>query len=158
MWISEHLDGRSRSIKESHTRAILTFSGLPKPEVNHPVDVGPDATALGDLVYVKQGLFVEYEGSHHQTDRGQYSRDLDRYALFRAHRVPYLQVTHEKLGTPRILVGTVHRELVALGYAGPAPELGEHWKGLFAPIRSRLGSRWDRLALRRRTATARGGG
>lgn len=152
LWVTEHLDGRSRSLKESETRAVLAFSGLPKPQVNHPI-VLDAMTLVGDLVLLPWGLVVEYDGSHHQEVRAQYTSDIDRYALFRAHRVPYLQVTKERLAQPRILVGAVHRALVDLGYTGPAPQVGEEWRRLFAPIRSLLPDR--RTRLRERAAERR---
>jgi hypothetical protein len=31
LYVSNHLDGRSRSLKESETRAVLRFAGLPLP-------------------------------------------------------------------------------------------------------------------------------
>jgi len=145
VFVLDHLDGRSRSVKESETRAILCASGLPVPEPNHPVDLGEDATALGDLVYVDQGLVVEFEGGHHQEDRTQYVADIERYALFRDHGVPYLQVTRESLDRPRTLVGTVYRKLVSLGYRGPVPEFGEAWNALYRPVRDLLPPRRTRL-------------
>jgi hypothetical protein len=139
------LDGRSRSVKESETRALLVASGLPVPEVNHPVDVGADTTAFGDLVYVEQGLVVEFQGGHHQEDRNQYVADIERFALFREHGVPYLEVTRESLQRPKTLVGTVFRRLVDLGYQGPVPTFGERWAALFRPVRELLPSRRTRL-------------
>ena len=145
LFVLDRLDGRSRSIKESETRAVLAASGLPTPEVNHPVDLGDDATAYGDLVYVGQRLVVEYQGGHHQQDRDQYVSDIERFALFRGHNVPYVEVTHESLSRPKTLVGTVYRQLVSLGYAGPAPEFGERWRSLFRPVREQLPPRRTRL-------------
>jgi len=145
LFVLDWLDDRSRSIKESETRAVLCASGLPAPQVNHPVDLGDDATALGDLVYVEQGLVVEFEGGHHQMDRRQYVADIERYALFRDHGVPYVQVTRETLDRPRTLVGTVYRTLVSLGYDGPIPEFAERWGWLFRPVRDLLPSRRTRL-------------
>jgi hypothetical protein len=146
LWILGHLDGRSRSLKESETRVLLTFSGLPQPESNLPIDLGDDPGVIGDLVYRPWGLVVEYEGRHHQEDREQYCSDLDRYALFRAHQVPYVQVTNERLAQPRILVGEVFRELVRLGYVGTPPEFGETWKMLFARVSQAVGPRSRRRA------------
>ena len=94
-----------------------------------------------DLRMKACGLVLEYEGEEHQTDRLQYSGDIDRYAVLRRHDVPYLQVTRERLGQPRLLVQRVHREMVRLGYDGPAPEFGEQWRQLFRPLREVLGSR-----------------
>lgn len=146
LWVLDHVDGRSRSVKESETRAVLVFAGLPQPEVNIAVDLGNDARAIGDLVYRRWLLVVEYEGSQHQKDRDQYVSDLDRYALFRAHDVRYVQVTHEKLSHARTLVGEVFRELVAAGYDGPPPVFGDTWKQLFQPVSSCvIGPRRDRV-------------
>lgn len=50
LFVIDWLDHRSRSVKESETRAILVASGLPSPEPNHSVDLGDDARAFGDLV------------------------------------------------------------------------------------------------------------
>lgn len=145
LYVLESLDGRSRSVKESETRAILDAAGLPTPQVNHPVDLGDDATALGDLVYVEHGLVVEVQGGHHQRDRGQYVADIERFALFRAHGVPYLEVTKEALCRPKTLVGTVYRMLLDLGYDGAAPTFGDRWTALFRPVRELLPPRRARL-------------
>jgi len=96
---------------------------------------------VGDLLFRPWGLLLEYDGEHHQTERLQYSSDIDRYEVLRRHQVPYLQVTNERLAQPRKLALTVHRRLVELGYDGPAPEFGERWRSLFRPIREVVGSR-----------------
>ncbi|MFA6577095.1 MAG: hypothetical protein WCS84_16855 [Nocardioides sp.] len=141
LWVLPELDGRSWSLKESETRAVLCFAGLPRPEPNATVPLADDAVALGDLVFRPWGVVVEYEGAHHQEERAQYSSDLDRYALFRTHGIAYVQVTHEKLDRARTLVGEVFRLLVDQGYDGPAPALEERWRSLFRPIRESLGPR-----------------
>jgi hypothetical protein len=154
IWILEYLDARSRSLKESETRAVVQFAGLPRPEVNVELSLdGGEVAVIADLLFRPWGLALEYEGEHHQTDRLQYSSDIDRYAVLRRNEVPYLQVTHERLAQPRKLVLAVHRELVGLGYDGPAPEFGERWRSLFRPIRDVIGSRdewlkaWSRGAV-----------
>ncbi len=146
VWVLDHLDGRSRSLKESETRSVLSFAGLPKPQVNVAVDVQEPVEVIGDLVYRDQRLVVEYEGAQHQTDRRQYSSDLDRYALMRAAGVSYVQVTKERLDRPQTLVGDVYRALLACGYTGPVPVLGEHWRQLFLPLSVAVGPRRDRIA------------
>jgi hypothetical protein len=147
VWILERLDGRSRSLPESETRAILEFAGLPRPELNVALDDGPEPQVIVDLRYEWWGLVVEYEGSQHQEDRGQYVVDIGRYAWMRRHRVPYVQVTKEKLRRPRILAGEVYAALVALGYDGPPPEFGNRWLQLFGTISNALGPRGRRPAL-----------
>jgi hypothetical protein len=146
IWVLAHLDARSRSLKESETRALIQFAGLPHPEINVELALGGDETVvIGDLVFEAWGLVLEYEGEHHQTDRLQYMSDLDRFHVLRRHRVPYLQVTHEKLAQPRRFALTVHRELVHLGYDGPAPEFRERWRSLFRSVREVVGSREEWL-------------
>jgi hypothetical protein len=145
LFVLDWLDDRSRSVKESETRAVLVASGLPVPEVNHRVDLGDDAIAFGDLVYLSPLLVVEFQGGQHQRDRAQYISDIERFALYRDHGVPYLEVTRESLGRPKTLVGTVYRKLVALGYDGPVPAFGSRWASLFRPVRELLPPRRDRL-------------
>lgn len=141
LWLIDHLDGGSRSVKESETRAVLDFAGLPAPEVNLPIGVEEDIVVMGDLVYRSWRVVVEYEGAHHQEDRQQYVADLGRYALMRAGNVRYVQVTHEKLNHARTLVGEVYRTLVEQGYDGPPPTFGERWRLLFASVNTAVGPR-----------------
>ena len=145
VWVLDHLDARARSLMESEARAVLSFAGLPAPDVNGAVDVRENVEVIGDLVYREQGLVVEYEGAHHQADRAQYVADLDRYALLRSAGVPYVQVTKEKLSRPRTLVGEVYRALLACGYTGPPPTFGEHWRQLFLPVSLAVGPRRSRI-------------
>jgi hypothetical protein len=146
VWVLDHLNGRSRSLKESEARAVLRFAGLPAPEVNVAVDVQEDVEVIGDLVFRPSGLVVEYEGRQHQEDRRQYVGDLDRYALLRAAGVRYVQVTREKLDRPKTLAGEVYRSLLAGGYDGPPPTFGDAWRQLFLPLSVAVGPRRDRIA------------
>jgi very-short-patch-repair endonuclease len=141
LWMVEHLDGASRSLPESEMRSILSFAGLPEARVNDPVNVGEDVVVIGDLVYPRWRTVVEYEGSHHQRDRDQYVRDLDRYELLRGAGHRYVQVTRERLDHPRTLVGRIYRELLAAGYTGPPPQLGDRWQQLFQPLGVAVGPR-----------------
>ena len=137
-----YLDPRSRSLKESETRAVIEFAGLPRPEVNVELTLSAgDPIVIVDLLFEAWGLVVEYEGEHHQNERLQYSSDIGRYEVFRRNKIPYLQVTHERLTQSRKLVLAIHQELISLGYNGPAPAFGERWRSLFRPIRETVGSR-----------------
>lgn len=151
LWVLAHLDGDSRSLPESETRAVLTFSGLPAPGVNRTLRLAEDRVLIGDLVYETWGVVVEYEGAQHQEDRRQYVADLGRYAVMRRHQLGYVQVTHEKLRHARSLVGEVYRELVAHGYDGPPPSFQGTWRMLFVRIHDLLASeRAQRPSSRRR--------
>lgn len=149
VWVLDHLDDRSRSLKESETRAILRFAGLPEPLVNVAVDVEENVEVIGDLVFRQWRTVVEYEGSQHQEDRDQYNSDVDRYALLRAADVQYVQVTKERLARPKTLVGDVYRTLLSRGYAGPPPTFGPRWELLFRSVSVAVGPKRDR---RRRPA------
>jgi hypothetical protein len=141
MWILPHLDPRSRSLKESETRAILEFAGLPRPESNVELGLAEDLRAVGDLVYRRWRTVVEYEGTQHQDDRYQYFSDIGRYELFRDHDVSYVQVTKERIAKPRELVVRVYRTLRRNGYDGPAPQFGERWQLLFGSVYTAVGPR-----------------
>lgn len=133
-WVLQHLDRDSRSLKESETRAVISFAGLPTPTCNAPVPVSETVTFHIDLWFEKWRCALEYEGSHHQADRAQYVADIDRYVAMRRARIDYRQVTKEALGSPRNLVRMVHRLLVDNGYDGSAPDFGHRWEQLFARV------------------------
>lgn len=129
------LDGSSRSPKESETRMLIVGAELPHPAVNVVVPVIVETEVTGDLVFVPYRVVVEYEGRQHQEDRGQYLGDVDRYGLMRRHAVRYVQVTNEKLRTPRSVPRAVDAELRAAGYDGPPPRFDGLWPFLFRPVR-----------------------
>ena len=141
IWILDHLDADALSLPESETRAVLTFAGLPRPEVNRPLRLEEEVVVVPDLLYRDLGVIVEYEGGQHQEDREQYSSDLARYAAFRRHDKRYVQVTKEKLRLPTRLVGEVYRELLAAGYDGPPPQFGDTWRLLFFSVTTAVGPR-----------------
>lgn len=129
-----HLEGRCRSMPEAELFAYVVFAGMPVPEINRTVEFREGVELTPDLWFEDYGLAVEYEGSHHQEDRAQYNADIDRYALYRRHDVPYEQVTKERMRSPRATVRRVHSALVAEGYAGPPPVFGVLWATLFEPL------------------------
>lgn len=132
-----HLDSGSRSLKESEVRALLSFAGLPEPEVNVPLVVAGERLGIVDLLIPSVTLVLEYEGRQHAESVSQFNRDIHRYAAFRRHGVEYLQITNEMLDKPKVLVQRVHARMVELGFDGPGPVFAGLWSALFAPIRSR---------------------
>lgn len=143
MRVLPHLNGRSRSLKESETRAILEFAGLPAPEVNYDIVEDGIFLACGDLVYLTWKLVVEYEGRQHAEDTSQFNSDISRYKRLRGRQWDYEQITQELLRQPRTMVVHVYQKLVDRGYDGPAPVFGDHWRSLFEPIRvTPHGRRW----------------
>ncbi|MEJ7635956.1 hypothetical protein [Aeromicrobium sp.] len=132
-----HLDGAARSLKESESRAIVVFSGLPSPEVNAELVVNGRRLGCVDLLFRLWMLVLEYEGRQHAETPQQFGIDIARYAGFRDENVAYLQITNEMLQQPRALVLRVHHMLVDRGYAGAAPIFGARWRSLFEPIAAR---------------------
>lgn len=141
------LDGRCRSMAEAELLTYLVFAGLPMPDVNVAFEVAPAVEVTPDLRFADYGQVVEYEGGQHQEDRRQYVADIDRYALYRRHDVPYELITKERLRSPRATVRLVHAALVAQGYDGPPPDFGQQWDDLFRLVA-------DIVRLRRRASGA----
>jgi hypothetical protein len=70
---------RTDSPAETELRLDLVESGLPEPEVNVDIlDSSGRLIAIGDLVYRRYRVIVEYDGDHHRRDPVQYARDIDR--------------------------------------------------------------------------------
>lgn len=146
LWVAQHLTERSRSPKESELRPLFTFAGLPEPEVNSPLADEPDSP-IGDLVWRKWMVVMEFEGKHHFRNDAQIRRDIGRYAWMRERSYAYLQATNEMLVHPRAVVTSGYQLLVKRGYGGPPPDFGETWQSLFGPcIRAaatdRSATRW----------------
>ncbi|WP_229052963.1 hypothetical protein [Aeromicrobium sp. Leaf350] len=132
--IAPHLDARSWSVEESRHRAAMKFAGLPKPDLNVEITAGGRVVAVADWAWLEWHTIAEYEGGHHQTDRRQYLRDIERYADIRDLQLRYVQLTKE---TGRNLVSSVRRVYDALvkgGYDGPPPDFGKRWRQLFTRI------------------------
>lgn len=125
------LEGDCRSMTEAELFAYVVFAELPVPDVNRTIELAGGDAVAPDLWFEDYGLAVEYEGGHHQDDRGQYLADIDRYAAYRRSDVPYEQVTKERLRSPRATVRLVHRALVDRGYDGPPPNFEGGWLLLF---------------------------
>lgn len=133
-WVLPHLDGGCRSFPEAELLAFVRFAGLPEPEINRTLDLGPGDVLTPDQWFEDYGVGVEYEGSQHQEDRGQYNSDIDRYKLYRRHSMEYEQITKERLRSPKATVRQIYRVLADRGYDGPPPEFGETWALLFARL------------------------
>lgn len=132
--VLRHLDGRSRSPKESEMRPLMVFAGLPAPEINADVEHGGRRVAIVDFFFRYWRLVLEYEGRQHALDPRQFQVDITRFADLRRASCEYLQVTSAMLDQPRALVLVIYRALVQRGYEGPAPTFGARWDSLFEPI------------------------
>jgi hypothetical protein len=133
-YVLPFLDGRCRSLPEAELLAYVVSAGLALPDVNEVVEIAPSIELTPDQWFERYRVAVEYEGSQHQEDRGQYNADIDRYALYRRHGVAYELITKERLRSPKAAVRQVHRALVERGYEGPAPDFDTLWPDLFRPL------------------------
>ena len=79
---AELVRARTDSRRETWLRLVLHRAGLPEPEINVSVrDAEGRHIKLGDLVYERERVLVEYDGEQHRTDSMQYhkdTRDLER--------------------------------------------------------------------------------
>jgi very-short-patch-repair endonuclease len=114
-------DRRAGSPMETRLRLILVLGGLPKPELQFPVqdEVRRRAVWL-DLAYPEQRIGIEYEGADHTRpervllDAGRYTRLVD--AGWRIFRFTKYQVYAE----PDEIVATIERESPRRCVHGPA--------------------------------------
>ncbi len=133
-YVLPFLDARCRSLPEAELLAYVVGAGMPVPEVNETIEVAPGIRLTPDQWYERYEVAVEYEGSQHQEDRGQYNADIDRYATYRRHGVAYQLITKERMRSPRATVRLVHEALVGRGYDGPPPDFDGLWLDLFRPL------------------------
>lgn len=133
-YVLPFLDGRCRSLPEAELLTYVVCAGLPVPEVNETIELAPGLEVTPDEWFVPYELAIEYEGSQHQEDRGQYNADIDRYAAYRRNKVDYELITKERLRSPKSTVRTIHAALVARGYDGPEPDFEGLWTTLFEPL------------------------
>lgn len=133
-YVIRFLNGRCRSMPEAELFTFVCFAGVPVPEVNVVVELAPGVALTPDLWWEQYRQAAEYEGSQHQEDRPQYNSDIDRYADYRKHGAHYVQITRERMRSPRATVRRVHAELVDRGYDGPPPDFGWTWDTLFRDL------------------------
>ena len=108
----DRVDGRSRSPKETQVRLILIDGGLPAPEPNWPLR-GDDGRviALGDLVYRRHLIWLEYDGfgSHGRREAFRYDRTRER--LIRARGFDVIRLIDDDVVRPISLVRMVAKAL-----------------------------------------------
>jgi very-short-patch-repair endonuclease len=96
-----YADRRSGSVPESRLRMLLTTSGLPRPQVQWPVQDPVARTAIWlDLAYPDALLGIEYEGAHH-AEADQVLKDAGRYTRLVARGWRILRYTKHDLAQDR---------------------------------------------------------
>lgn len=105
------LDPRTASPRESHLRVLLREAGLPTPEVNGVIrDSWGGFLAVGDLVFDRERVIVEYDGEVH-APMHQRAKDASRRAMLREHGWIVVEVVGEDMRYPDRIV---HRVRAAL--------------------------------------------
>jgi len=98
----------AESRMETLVRLLLVRSGLPEPDLNPAIQLGPDVYHP-DLHYPQWQLAIEYLGDQHRTDPREWGRDIQRREAFehRGHKV--IAVTKHDLAEPERLLARVCR-------------------------------------------------
>lgn len=75
----ERVRAGTDSPAETELRLDMVDYGLPEPDVNVVIrDRRGRQVAIGDLVYRRYRVLVEYDGEQHRVDDDQFGRDVDR--------------------------------------------------------------------------------
>lgn len=113
---------RTDSARETELRLVIVFAGLPEPEVNVPLVNRYGAfMALGDLVYVRYRILIEYDGGVHREDEKQFHRDIDRLDEPMEEGWRVIRVNNSHLGVRKhALVARIRRALIERGWTPPA--------------------------------------
>jgi very-short-patch-repair endonuclease len=96
-----HADRRAGSPAETRLRMLILQGGLPRPEVQWPVQDQQARTVIWlDLAWPRHKIAVEYEGAHH-TRSDQVLRDAGRYTAlvddgWRIYRYTKFEIRHRR--------------------------------------------------------------
>lgn len=107
----------ARSPAETRIRLVLVAGGLPRGELNAPIEETGTGRYLGspDFVWRQQRILLEYEGDGHRVDKRQFRRDIVRYDDLMADGWRVIRATGDDLtadGRKR-LVARVQRAFAA---------------------------------------------
>lgn len=105
------LDPAAASPRESHLRVLLRRAELPRPEVNGTItDEHGGFLAVGDLVFRRERVIVEYDGEVHASMR-QRAKDAARRAVLREHGWIVVEIVGEDMRYPHRVVARVRSAL-----------------------------------------------
>lgn len=105
------LSDASDSAPESEIRIAIALAGFPAPAVNAEVRLSTGQAIHPDLSWPKFRIAIEYEGDHHRTDRGQWNRDIQRFASLADDGWRTYRATAEDYRSPRRLLLWLARQL-----------------------------------------------
>jgi very-short-patch-repair endonuclease len=105
------LDPAAASPRESHLRVLLRRGRLPRPEVNGVIrDADGGFLAVGDLVFRRERVIVEYDGDVHASMQ-QRAKDAARRAVLREHGWIIVEIVGEDMRYPHRVLTRVRSAL-----------------------------------------------
>jgi very-short-patch-repair endonuclease len=118
----EWIRPRTDSPRETTLRLIIVQAGLPEPEVNVEMfNRFGEFMALGDLVYVRYKILIEYDGGEHRENEKQFHRDIDRLDEPMEEGWRVIRVNNSHLGhRQHTLIARIRRALLERGWVPPA--------------------------------------
>jgi hypothetical protein len=93
------------SPQETRLRLLIVRAGLPEPTVGYRVIEAGAFIGTPDLAWVDKRVAIEYEGSHHWTNRDVYEEDIHRRELFESVRWRVVLVTGRQMSRSASLIG-----------------------------------------------------
>ncbi len=110
------MDGGAQSPGETRLRLWLVDAGLPQPRTQIRVTDG-FSEAFIDMGYEEPLVGLDYEGSHHSENRGQYVYDLGRADLI--DREGWIDIRVVKEHTRRYVLHRVYEAFARRGWSPP---------------------------------------
>lgn len=112
------------SRQETRLRLLIVAAGLPEPVVNYEIRNSLGRfLALGDLVYPRWKVLIEYDGAHHFATEAQGHHDVDRLELLMAEGWRVIRVHREHMADRAS--GRIRAIRQALIHAGWQPQTRE---------------------------------
>lgn len=111
------VDSGAASPQETRTRLLIVRAGLPPPQTQLLIrDKIGLIVARADLGWERRRVLVEYDGAQHWLDRGQRTRDIDRYQELEELGWACVRVDANLLHRrPEVVLARIHAKLVAAG-------------------------------------------
>ena len=110
------MDGGAQSPRETSLRLLLIDDGLPAPRTQIMVTDGT-SQAFIDMGYDEPKVGLDYEGSHHSTERSQYVHDIGRAELIEGQSWVDLRVVKEH--RPRFILSRLREAFARRGWTPP---------------------------------------
>lgn len=110
------MDAGAQSPKETWLRLVLIDAGLPAPRTQIRVSDGVNVAFI-DMGYDEPMVGLDYEGSHHSTQRERYVYDIGRAELVEQQGWIDIRVVAEH--TRRFIIHRVHEAFARRGWTPP---------------------------------------